>query len=79
MFAPTTPMKLRGCGFADLQDLVNSAAEVSCANRAYNCHFDGAAIWLSAFNMAMLIVFLLAWAICIALARECTPNLGLNP
>ena len=58
---------------ADLQPLVTSVNEVNCADRAYDCHFDSAAIVLSGFNMGMLIAFLLAWAISIALARaSCT-------
>ena len=55
---------------ADLEDEIDAQNDVNCANRAYNCDFDSAAIVLSAFNMGMLICFLLAWAVCIARARE---------
>ena len=69
---PQLPLKLQARGSADLQGLVNPGNEVNCADRAYNCDLNGTSIVLTGFNVGMLIVFLLAWAISIVLARECT-------
>ena len=54
--------------------IVPSQAAASCANRSYICRLDKSAIVLSAFDMGLLIVFLLAWAISIALARALMPS-----
>ncbi len=51
----------------------------SCADRSYSsysCRLDTSAIVLSSFDMGLLVIFLLAWAVSIALARALVPGLA---